>query len=118
MTSSVDYVLLTRFNLPSVSAEQIVRAQEGWLHRRVELFEKYCLSSVRAQTNKDLRWIIYFDPESPGWLKSRIDEHRSLGLYQPFFRSSVSREELRADILTVVGTPRSELITTNLDNDD
>lgn len=118
MTFGIDHVLLTRFNLPSVSAERIIRAKDGWLQQRVELFERYCLPSVRSQSNKEFRWIIYFDPESPEWLMRRIQEHRPLGLYQPFFRSSVSREELCADIRTVVGSPRAELITTNLDNDD
>jgi putative rhamnosyltransferase len=118
MTSSIDHVLLTRFNLPSVSAESIIRAKDGWLQQRVELFERYCLPSVRSQTNKEFHWIIYFDPESPEWLMRRIREHRPLGLYEPFFRSSVNRAELCADIRTVVGVPRAELITTNLDNDD
>lgn len=118
MTSGADHVLLTRFNLPSASIERIIRAKQGWLEDRVSLFERYCLPSVMAQTNKDFRWIIYFDPDSPGWLKDRVERHRSLGMYQPIFRRSVSREELRADILTVVGTPRPELITSNLDNDD
>jgi hypothetical protein len=118
MTSRADHVLLTRFNLPSASAERIIRARQGWLEERVGLFERYCLPSVQAQTSKDLHWIIYFDPESPAWLKDWIDGHRSLGFYQPIFRQSVSPDELRADILSVVGTPRDELITSNLDNDD
>ena len=118
MTFSVDHVLLTRFNLPSQSSERIIRAKDGWLKQRVELFERYCLPSVRSQTNKEFHWIIYFDPDSPEWLMRWIREHRRLELYQPFFRSSVSRTELCDDIRSVVGTPRAELITTNLDNDD
>jgi len=118
MTSRADHVLLTRFNLPSATAERVIRARKGWLEERVDLFERYCLPSVRAQTSKDFHWIIYFDPESPAWLKEWIDRHRSLGFYQPVCRQSVSPEELRADILSVIGTPRDELITSNLDNDD
>jgi hypothetical protein len=118
MTSRADHVLLTRFNLPSANAERVIRAKQGWLEDRVDLFERYCLPSVQAQTNKDLRWVIYFDPDSPACLKDRIDRHRSLGVYHPVFRRSVSPEELRADILSIVGTPRDELITSNLDNDD
>ncbi|KRR18667.1 hypothetical protein CQ13_09365 [Bradyrhizobium retamae] len=117
MTSGIDHVLLTRFNLPSVSAENIIRAKDGWLQQRVELFERYCLPSVCSQTNKEFRWIIYFDPESPEWLMRWIRE-RPPGVYQPIFRASVSRAELCADIRSLVGAPRAELITTNLDNDD
>ncbi|ALN74691.1 glycosyltransferase [Aureimonas sp. AU20] len=118
MTSRIAHVLLTRFNLPSVSVERIIRARDGWLQERVALFERYCLPSVRAQTATGVHWIIYFDPESPDWLKTRIEEHRALGLYQPIFRASVSREELRGDIRDVVGPGCDELVTTNLDNDD
>jgi N-acetylglucosaminyl-diphospho-decaprenol L-rhamnosyltransferase len=111
-------VLLTRFNLPSVGVESLIRAEEGWLRGRVELFERYCLPSVRAQTNRDFQWIVYFDPESPEWLRTWIDSHRAEQLFTPYFRTGVSRTELVADISEGIGTPRAGLLTTNLDNDD
>jgi hypothetical protein len=116
MSCDVDHVLLTRFNLPSLGAESVLRAKEGWLRDRVELFEQYCLPSVRAQKNQNFHWIIYFDPQSPSWLRARIAEHGSV--YTPIFRESVTNAELIDDMRSVVGTQRSELITTNLDNDD
>ena len=109
-------MLLTRFNLPSVGAESVIRAKEGWLRDRVELFEQYCLPSVRAQNNQNFHWIVYFDPRSPSWLSARIADHGSV--YTPIFRESVSTAELIDDMRSVVGARRSELITTNLDNDD
>ncbi|GAA1356189.1 glycosyltransferase [Saccharothrix algeriensis] len=112
----MDHVILTRFNLPSVGAESIVRAREGWLTERVGLFERYCLPSVRAQTSPDFRWLIYFDPESPEWLKDRIREHGDA--YTPVFREQVSRAELVEDIAKLFPTRGDGLITTNLDNDD
>lgn len=118
MPSTIDHVLLTRFNLPSVGVESVVRAQEGWLRTRIELFERYCVPSVRAQTNENFTWVIYFDPESPPWLLERIEEYRAAGTFTPLFRPSFSHSELISDLRSVVGTPRSELITTNLDNDD
>ncbi|RKT68868.1 putative rhamnosyltransferase [Saccharothrix variisporea] len=114
--SLMDHVVLTRFNLPSVGAESVVRAREGWLTERVGLFERYCLPSVRAQTSADFRWIIYFDPESPEWLKDRIREHGDT--YTPIFREQVSREELLEDIAKLFPTRGDALLTTNLDNDD
>ncbi|GAA3884260.1 hypothetical protein GCM10022243_56290 [Saccharothrix violaceirubra] len=112
----MDHVILTRFNLPSVGAESIVRAREGWLTERVGLFERYCLPSVAAQTSRDFRWIIYFDPESPQWLKHRIAAHGDA--YTPIFRTQVSRADLVADISALFEVKGDELITTNLDNDD
>ncbi|MFI9009389.1 glycosyltransferase [Actinosynnema sp. NPDC053489] len=112
----MDHVVLTRFNLPSVGAESVVRAREGWLTERVALFERYCLPSVAAQTSSDFRWLIYFDPESPRWLKDRIEAHGDA--YTPVFRTQVSREELIEDISKLFPVRGEHLITTNLDNDD
>lgn len=114
----MDHVLLTRFNLPTAGRESQVRAQEGWLRNRVELFERFCLPSVRAQTSGDYRWIVYFDPESPSWLKERIPLLAAAGGFVPIFRASVNHDELVADLTKVVGSPRRRLVTTNLDNDD
>jgi hypothetical protein len=114
----VDHVLLTRFNLPTAGRESQVRAQEGWLRNRVDLFERFCLPSVRAQTSGDFRWIVYFDPESPSWLKERIPRLAGDGGFVPIFRASVNHDELVADLIKVVGKPQKRLVTTNLDNDD
>ncbi|MEU5696800.1 glycosyltransferase [Actinosynnema sp. NPDC020468] len=112
----MDHVILTRFNLPSVGAESIVRAREGWLTERVGLFERYCLPSVAAQTTDNFRWIIYFDPESPEWLKHRIKSHGDA--YKPIFRTQVGKEDLASDIGELFPVKGEELLTTNLDNDD
>jgi hypothetical protein len=118
MKADLNHVLLTRFNLPSGGVESLIRAHDGWLRSRVELFERYCLPSVRSQTDWDFHWIIYFDPESPQWFMDWIDSHRAEGIFIPRFRASVSPEELAADIRSLVYVPRSGLATTNLDNDD
>jgi hypothetical protein len=118
MSGSVDHVLLTRFNLPSIGVESLVRAREGWLRDRVELFERYCLPSVRGQTNQQFHWLVYLDPESPTWLKDRIAELSADGCFTPMFRASVSRQDLVSDLRSVSGGRRDELLTTNLDNDD
>ena len=115
---TVDHALLTRFNLPSKGFESLVRAKDGWLHNRVELFERYCLPSVRAQTRKGFHWIVYFDPESPEWLLDRIRDLSADGLFTPIFRAEVSADELLSDIEEVTGRQTQNLLTTNVDNDD
>lgn len=115
---ALDHVLLTRFNLPSVGPESLIRAQDGWLSARVDLFDRYCAPSVRAQTSQNFAWIIYFDPESPDWLRERIGGYEAEGLFRPIFRATVSHDQLLGDIRATVGTPGDLLITTNLDNDD
>jgi hypothetical protein len=95
-----------------------IRAQEGWLRKRVDLFEQFCLPSVKAQTAGNVRWIVYFDPESPTWLLEQIPRLAIHGGFVPIFRATVSHQELVADLRGVVGKPQERLLTTNLDNDD
>jgi Putative rhamnosyl transferase len=114
----MDHAILTRFNLPSVGAESVIRAKDDWLTQRVELFEHYCLPSVRAQSISDFRWLIYFDPESPNWLKERIESWTDSDRIVPLFRTEVPRDDLLSDIEQHVGRRDGWLITTNLDNDD
>lgn len=116
--TDINHVLLTRFNLPSGGAEGRIRAQEGWLAERMELFERYCVPSVTAQRNRNFSWIVYFDPESPPWLIERIKRYAADGVFLPVRRASVDRAELLADIRASVGREREVLITSNLDNDD
>jgi hypothetical protein len=115
---TIDHILLTRFNLPSKGPESLIRAQDGWLRRRVELFEAYTIPSVTAQTASGFHWIVYFDPESPRWLLDRLAPHVSAGRYTPIFREEATWREVGADARQVSGARGSLLITTNLDNDD
>ncbi|MCU1507389.1 MAG: hypothetical protein QOG18_1762 [Microbacteriaceae bacterium] len=116
--SRLNHVLLTRFNLPSAGVESSIRARDGWLDDRVDLFERYCLPSVLAQSNQNFSWIIYFDPQSPAWLLNRIDGYAAEGVCRPIFRASVDRPQLLADVRSASLAERDLLITTNLDNDD
>ncbi|MGW9402489.1 glycosyltransferase [Arthrobacter sp. NPDC055585] len=113
-----DHFLITRFNLPTPGPESLIRAREGWLRERSSLFERYCLPSVAAQSNTRFKWLIYFDPESPAWLRERIREWSADGLFTPVYRTSVERPELLSDLRSLVPDPAAELMTTNLDNDD
>lgn len=113
-----DHVFLTRFNMPSEGVENHIRQNPQWLKDRVRLFETYCLPSMRAQTLPDYRWIVYFDAQSPTWLRDRIDAWSILVPMHPVFRVTVSRQERLADILEAVRQPADYLLTTNLDNDD
>lgn len=116
MTSA--HVFLTRFNLPSPGVESVIRAREGWLRERIELFETYTVPSVRAQGVEDVHWIVYCDTESPAWLLEKMEAWRAEGILTPLLRTSVSPEERANDIREVVGRSDGQVITSNLDNDD
>ncbi|RFC63268.1 MULTISPECIES: glycosyltransferase [Mesorhizobium] len=118
MGASINHILLTRFNLPSIGLESVIRAKEGWLRQRVELFDQFCAPSVIAQTNRNFEWIIYFDPASPEWLRERIEKYVQAKVFTPIYRETVSNAEMLSDIRGVIDGEREILITTNLDNDD
>ena len=48
------HVILTRFNLATPGRESALRNQPGWLAGRFELFERYCLPTLAAQTRRRL----------------------------------------------------------------
>jgi hypothetical protein len=114
----MDHSLLTRFNLPSGGSEAVIRASKEWLTQRVALFERYCLPSVQAQNCTNFGWVVYFDPESPAWLRERIDRWAADSVMSPVFRASVTKAEMLSDIENNVGRTSEHLMTTNLDNDD
>jgi hypothetical protein len=114
----LSHALLTRFNLPTPGPESLVRAQDGWLRARWELFTRFTVPSVLAQTERNFQWIIYFDTESPQWLLDEIANHRERGIYTALFRASVGSTELIEDVRSVVPAASARLLTTNLDNDD
>jgi hypothetical protein len=115
---AMDHAILTRFNLPTAGPESLIRARAGWLAQRVELFDRYCLPSVRSQTSANFGWLVYFDPESPRWLRQRIEDWSAEGAMVPLFRAAVSNAELLSDIEAHIGRHDAWLITTGLDNDD
>ncbi|RYB94907.1 hypothetical protein EUA93_11440 [Nocardioides oleivorans] len=116
--TGLDHVLLTRFNLPTGGVEGLVRAREGWLRERIDLFERYCAPSVAAQQGAKVTWIVYLDPASPAWLLERMAPYAASGLLHPVLREHVGVPELREDIAAAVPEPGEALLTTNLDNDD
>lgn len=115
---TIDHAFITRFNVPTPGREGLIRAQEGWLKDRVELFERFCAPSVAAQTCQDFQWLVYFDPDSPAWFMDWLDKGAATRRFTPVFRTSVSREDLRHDLRQATGGRGDVLLTTNLDNDD
>lgn len=116
---AIDHVLITRFNLPSVGPESVIRAQDGWLQNRVELFEQFTVPSVLRQSFAGrFDWIVYFDPESPAWLLDRLAPLVSAGVFTPIYREVATWKEVIEDADTLTGAHGDILITTNLDNDD
>lgn len=108
-------IVLTRFNLrTSVTGGRDV-TDEDWLHRRLTLFETFCLPSMQAQSAPH-DWLVWFDSETPSAVKRRIETHR--GFTPMYVEGTLDHETLISRIAGRVPAEATHLLTTRLDNDD
>ena len=122
------HFLITRFNLKQNNwvndkhINPLFGSTENWLKRRFELFEDFCLPSVKSQSNKNFKWLVYFSIDTPATYKEII---KSIQLDFPnFFPKFIpSMNELVHSIKSDVKIECEDfnnctIITTRLDNDD
>src|SRR6188508_2207312 len=81
----IRHVLLTRFNMPTPGREAKLRSDPGWLARRFDLFERYCLPTIAAQDAQDFGWIVYFDEATPAPFRDRIERLRGIREFHPYY---------------------------------
>lgn len=117
------HILLTRMNVDwnlSRTRSQQERNDVDFLNYRFEVFEKTCLPSVNAQTNKDFIWIILLDEETPEIFRERIQAYQtSLQILPIYIKSKETLlATLKETILEQLLESTTHLITTNLDSDD
>ena len=122
-SSELQHFILTRFNVLLWN-----KAKDGrkvrttrWLEHRFQLFEKYCLPSVKNQTLQKFEWIVLFDSMTPDSFKERIEGYQK---ECPQLRSVFVEPEngwrfaeiFRSEIVKRLKSKR--VLTTYLDNDD
>lgn len=128
MKSSFKHFVLTRFNLKWESDDVAWNKDkngstvltEEWLTHRIELFKKYCYPSIKAQSNKDFVWFIYFDTDTKKEILDDLQEYckdaniviKLKHSYQYFEKTYTQ------DILENCDADLSHIITTRIDNDD
>lgn len=114
----MQHFVITRFNIASPGREVPIRNTPGWLERRFDLFEAYCLPSIAAQEQGQFQWLIYFDQETPAEFRKRIDRARERVAFEPIFVGPFSMSEVAADVQARLATRLGRIVTTRLDNDD
>ncbi len=112
------HFMLTRFNVPTKGREAEFRARNGWLARRFDLFETFCLPSIAGQTTYDFRWIIYFDSATPSEYRTRIQAAQHIFPFIALFREELPLDGVIADVLAILPEGCTRILTTRLDNDD
>ena len=96
MQVGVDFthVIMTRFNVERPRRHDPMRLDPDWLAGRFDLFEKYCLPSVAAQTARDFHWLVYFDAGTPEPIRRRIAACREVFPFVPWFCRADQRRVL------------------------
>lgn len=112
------HIVLTRFNVASAGREAAVRMASGWLDRRFDLFERYCLPSVADQSVSNFQWLVYFDAATPTEFRDRIDRARRVFPFRPIFVGGMDKTRVAADVRASVPQEALRVLTTRLDNDD
>ncbi len=145
--TDIHHFILTRFNLLlwNKDKERNPVRTVKWLKHRFELFENYCLPSVKNQTSKKFEWIVLFDSTTPERFKESIEEWQKEcpqlipvyvapkdgHLFAQIFREEVVRrlkssstsESAEPSASTSIGSAsvqefKGRVLTTYLDNDD
>lgn len=117
--------IITRFNLylPNLHAGSTIDEYTGitpdYIKQRFELFEKYCLPSIEAQTDKDFYWFILMNADTPDIFKSRIESivNRSEAKIVLLYMKEYNLELIKQKILELKNN--SNWVTSiRIDNDD
>lgn len=115
---SIQHIILTRFNIATPGREVAIRNSPGWLERRFDLFERYCLPSVAAQEGADFTWLIYFDRDTPELFRARIKAAQVTVPFEARFVGVTQMSEVADDVRERLARDCIRVITTRLDNDD
>ncbi|MBR4620607.1 MAG: hypothetical protein IKO46_06460 [Salinivirgaceae bacterium] len=115
------HYIVTRFN---VKIEDFQKDKNGksikdaeYLSRRFYLFEKYCFPSIEKQTNRNFRWLVYFDVDTPESFKQRNNTLcLRLPIYEPIYVRDYS--DFLFHYQSKCSDTEETVIFTRLDNDD
>jgi hypothetical protein len=117
--NNTQHFLLTRFNVRVNYDSARTGINSDWLSHRFNLFERFCYPSVRAQTNSNFQWLVYFDSETPEPFKERISQFTEWKNFLPIYVDTEFSDQLNREIVSdLIHKETSYLITTRMDNDD
>jgi hypothetical protein len=108
------HFVLTRFNVRN--RYYTGDPEENWLLRRLDLFQRFTVPSFAAQSQKDFRWLVLIDSESPAWFREALDAI-GRGLLEAVDVAGSFTAEVAAD-LVAERLDRPFVMTTRVDNDD
>ncbi len=112
-SAAFDHVILTRFSVRLYPGTVLT---DDWLAYRWGLFRDALVASLSRQSVDTFTWLVFFDAESPDWLRELVAE-ASPGRFTPVWHDGPwVHEPIRRAVDGV--TAQEYLITTRIDSDD
>jgi len=115
------HFLFTRFNLPFKDRSRPdLTCERQWLRDRIDLFERWTLPSLRAQTCREFQYLVLFRDDSPDWFKSYVESNWG-DIVQPMWEDPKKcRWCCRWKVKQFLRTQGEHewVISTRIDNDD
>ena len=115
-----NHIILTRFNLDYEDDPQARCLQPEWLEKRFDLFETYCLPSIKQQTCQNFTWVILSSEATPEQYKERLLSYQTNNI-QIVFCPKYKDTEIN-HLYQIIGCRYSQdfqfLVSTRLDSDD
>lgn len=126
---NLHHFLLTRFNLHIWSQDKTQAPIDWyeWLCRRMALFERYCLPSVKGQTCGEFTWVLLVDTNTPPAIMERLRGYKDtcpqIHLVRVMSEYGTSFVEIFAQVVAKLLRERKAKVgdlclTTYFDNDD
>lgn len=124
--NNFNHIILTRFNVKINKKDRNhnLYLDASWLQERFNAFENFCYPSIRAQTNKDFKWIVFFDVDTPKLFKEKIVSYKDCKEFTPVFVNCIYNDneaipaEAKSKVLNELEVPQDFMLTTRLDSDD
>lgn len=94
---------------------------DAWLARRFDLFERYCLPSLMAQTDQEFLWFVFFSHRTPQPFMDRIRGiQERFPPFVPCFLQDFEQQgaRYRSEVEQRLGPEDAFVITGRIDNDD
>ncbi len=121
-----DHFIITRFNLKSESfgiddKKNKKTLQKDWMDHRFNLFKQFCLPSIKNQSNKNFKWLIYFDQNTDKYYKeefNKISQFNDFLIVKYVDGYSQFLKRYKDDLNDLRDKDKKYIITTRFDNDD
>lgn len=111
------HIVLTRFNVTTGFGGRTSPDLE-WHCHRFDIFGKICYPSLRAQTNQNFQWLIFFGNNTAETFRIKIREYSKWNNIIPIYVKGLARKRISRAIEQHLRKDSKYLITTRLDNDD